>query len=98
MTTIEHRYEEVGNTYTLRSWAEGQAEKTRRGRKGHRPAWLREIIDVAMLGGHLYAINTPPPDVLVWFHTDERNLLLSFPTDLSTEYQTEIPFSTTSKP
>lgn len=96
---IEHRYEENGPDYILRSWAPDKAEVTSRGLKAHRPDWLREIIEVAAIGGHVYRIATPPPDMIVWFVTDDRYLLLDFPNELGATdayaYQYELAFGET---
>lgn len=90
---IEHRYEENGDEYILRSWDEENSERVTRGLKAHRAVWLQEILEVARIGGYLYKIHTPPPDALLWFTTDDRGLLLSFGNDdpaMSIAYQLEL--------
>ena len=93
---IEHRYEEQGDTYLLRSWTPGETERMSRGHKAHRAEWLREIIEVAAIGGHAYKIATPPPDLIVWFVTDDRYVLIEFPDELKADvmaYQHELNFT-----
>jgi hypothetical protein len=34
-----------------------------------RPPWLKQIIDLAIVGGHTHPVAVPPPDLIVWFST-----------------------------
>lgn len=43
---------------------------------GGQPAWLRLILDVAKVGGHLQPLRDGPPDVILWFKIDSDNNLL----------------------
>ena len=73
----EYRYEERGDTYTLRCWCDGR-ETSAAGFKSERPEWLVNIINMAKVGGHMSSIKHPPPDCIVWFQTDPDNKLESF--------------------
>ena len=64
---IEHRYEQRGAEYTLRSWREREMTVTES--MVERPDWLVKIIDLAVVGGHGHEIPNPPPDLIVWFRT-----------------------------
>jgi hypothetical protein len=74
---IEHRYEQRGHEYTLRSWRAREMTITKA--MVDRPAWLVKIIDLAVVGGHTQTIPTPPPDLIVWFRTEkDTNNLITF--------------------
>ena len=64
---IEHRYEQRGAEYTLRSWHDKEMSVT--ASMVERPEWLVKIIDLAVIGGHAQKIPNPPPDLIVWFRT-----------------------------
>lgn len=68
---VEHRYEQRGREYTLRSWRDKEVTVT--AAMVERPAWLERIIEIAIVGGHIQTIPNPPPDVIVWFRTDPRD-------------------------
>ena len=68
---VEHRYEQRGDEYTLRSWRD--KEMTVTAAMVTRPDWLERIIDIAIVGNHVQTIPNPPPDVIVWFRTDPRD-------------------------
>lgn len=73
----EYRYEERGDTYTLRCWCKG-VETSIAGAKSERSEWLVRIIDMAKIGGHMSIVKQPPPDCIVWFETDANQNLESF--------------------
>lgn len=73
----EYRYEERDDMYHLKCWLDG-VETTLRGELYSRPQWLKSILDIAKVGGHLKRVNQPPPDAIVWFTTDLDNNLKSF--------------------
>lgn len=74
---IEHRYEQRGAEYTLRSWHDKEMSVT--ASMVERPEWLVKIIDLAVIGGHVQKIPHPPPDLIVWFRTTKGGTtLLSF--------------------
>ena len=74
---IEHRYEQRGAEYTLRSWRDREMSVT--ASMVERPEWLVKIIDLAVVGGHVQTIPHPPPDLIVWFRTTkDSNELLEF--------------------
>lgn len=73
----EHRYEQRGHEYTLRSWSNKEMSVT--ASMVERPEWLGKIIDLAVVGGHVQLIPHPPPDLIVWFRTSrDSNELLEF--------------------
>jgi hypothetical protein len=76
-THKEYRYEERGDTFTLRCWCDGR-ETVTLGDKSARPDWLVRIIDIAKVGGHMSLVREPPPDCIVWFQTDANNNLQAF--------------------
>ena len=83
---IEHRYEQRGHEYTLRSWRD--KEMTITAAMVNRPAWLVKIIDLAVVGGHTQTIPNPPPDLIVWFRTEkDTNNLITF-VDFTTSKET----------
>lgn len=88
---FEHRYEERDGKYTLRSWKEG-VESSSTGAIVHRPTWLTEIVDVAKVGGVFLTVSQPPPDAILWFITDDRNVLHEFPDygGAATQYQFQL--------
>ena len=51
------------------------------GRLGKYPAWLKRILDVARVGGHLKRSDQGPPHAILWFKVDkDLNLLeITFP-------------------
>lgn len=74
---VEHRYEQRGAEYTLRSWRDKEMTVTEA--MVERPEWLLRILDVAVVGGQLHKISSPPPEVILWFRTDARdNTLIEF--------------------
>lgn len=74
---IEHRYEERGDRFTLQSWHKGHLETVRQ-RKDHAPSWLQRIVEVARVGGYIKKVESPPPDAILWFETDDNCELISF--------------------
>jgi hypothetical protein len=70
----EFRYEERSDEYQLKCWHDG-VETSWSGGMGTRPQWLLDILNIAVIGGHLKRVPQPPPDAIVWFTTDiDRNL------------------------
>lgn len=63
----EHRYEQRGFEYTLRTWCDKDMTVT--ASMVDRPPWLKQIIDLAIVGGHIHPVAVPPPDLIVWFST-----------------------------
>lgn len=73
----EHRYEQRGHEYTLRSWC--GKDMTVTASMVERPPWLVQIIDTAIVGGHTHPVAVPPPDLIVWFRTaTDTNGLIEF--------------------
>lgn len=73
----EHRYEESVGEYKLRTWNNGR-ETTEAGLLHMRPEWLSTIINVARIGDHAKLVNEPPPEIIVWFRTNQDGTLHSF--------------------
>lgn len=51
------------------------------GTLGKYPTWLKRILDVARVGGHLTRLEQGPPHAILWFKVDkDLNLLeITFP-------------------
>lgn len=79
MTTseFEFRYERRGDEFVLRRWYSG-TEKSERSRVEFTPEWLKPILDVARVSGHLKRTVEPPPDEILWFRTDRNYTLTTF--------------------
>lgn len=63
--------------FSLKCWYEGNETMTR-GYLGAEPNWLRSILAMAVVGGHLKRMRSPPPDAILWFTTDLNNNLNTF--------------------
>lgn len=73
----EFRYEQRGDTYMLRCWHNG-VERNERHLTSNMPEWLRAILDTARVAGAIRPIATPPPEVILWFRTDDKRNLTEF--------------------
>jgi len=73
----EFRYEAHGGEYKLKCWHDGK-EETLHGAVDTQPEWLTGIVDVAKIAGHLKTPISPPPEVILWFHTDKNRTLINF--------------------
>lgn len=73
----EFRYEVHGGEYKLKCWHDGR-EDTMHGQVANQPEWLTGIVDVAKVAGHLKAPISPPPEAILWFHTDKNRTLINF--------------------
>ena len=77
----KHRYEERGDKFSLRSWADPDRETTIEGDHtgpDFRPQWLTDIINVAIIGGHYKCAPQGPHHAIVWFRTDASRTLIDF--------------------
>lgn len=73
----EYRYEQRGSEYRLRCWHNG-TERTYSGLVDNTPEWLRAILATAKVAGAIRAIKQPPPEVILWFRTDDNHHLVEF--------------------
>ena len=73
----EYRYEQTGDDYRLQSWHSG-VQKQVIDKVANRPTWLSEIVTVAGVAGAAHRPTASPPDVLIWFRTDEDHNLVEF--------------------
>lgn len=73
----EYRYEQRGNEYQLRCWNGGR-EFSQRGFVTNMPEWLKSILATAKVAGVIRPIKEPPPEVIVWFRTDDNHNLVEF--------------------
>jgi len=73
----EFRYEAHGGEFKLKCWHDGK-EETLHGAVDTQPEWLTGIVDVAKVAGHLKTPISPPPEVILWFHTDKNRTLINF--------------------
>jgi len=72
----EIRYQEDGDMWSAITYTTDNSNSRNEGRLGDQPAWLRLILDVAKVGGHLTRMRDGPPDRLLWFTIDSDNNLL----------------------
>ena len=72
----EIRYQETGNRWQMAIYSYDNSNSRNEGRLGDQPAWLRLILDVAKVGGHLTRMRDGPPDRLLWFTIDSNNNLM----------------------
>ena len=75
---IEHRYEERGDAFQLRSFPDEGREQMCSGPSNCRPEWLLRILEVATIGGHMANVQHPPPSKILWFITDDALNFNSF--------------------
>jgi hypothetical protein len=73
----EHRYEEAGGEWKLRTWRDGR-ETVAVGQMHTRPSWLLSIVNVGLMGGHAKRVPEPPPNLIMWFRTNPDNSLHSY--------------------
>lgn len=73
----EYRYEQRGDMYNLRCWHNG-VERNHRFAVDNMPEWLRAILDTARVAGAIRPIVTPPPEIILWFRTDDNHNLIEF--------------------
>ena len=68
----EFRYEQTGDSYRLQGFfGAPDVNRTAHGALATRPPWLVKIIDVAVVAGAVRTVDNPPPDMILWFHTDK---------------------------
>ena len=88
--TMEIRYTENAGYWTISKYRGGlpaqlqvpvQLIGSADGKIGKYPPWLKKIVDVARVGGHLKQMDQGPPDAILWFQVDkDLNLLeITFP-------------------
>ena len=73
----EFRYEAHGGEFKLKCWHDGKEESIH-GAVFDQPEWLTGIVDVAKVAGHLKTPISPPPEAILWFHTDKNRTLINF--------------------
>lgn len=73
----EYRFEQRGPEFALRCWHNG-TERTQRGYVDDMPEWLASILATAKVAGAIRAIKQPPPEVILWFRTDDNHNLVEF--------------------
>ena len=73
----EFRYEAHGGEFKLKCWYNGK-EESLHGEVANQPEWLTGIVDVAKVAGHLKTPISPPPEAILWFHTDKNRTLINF--------------------
>lgn len=73
----EYRYEQRGDEYRLRCWHNG-TERTHSGFVDNMPEWLTAILATAKVAGAIRPIKEPPPEVILWFRTDDKHNLNEF--------------------
>lgn len=73
----EYRYEQTGDVFRLQSWHHG-AGRMQHGYLDQRPEWVIRIIEVAAVAGAVNRAANPPPDLILWFRTDQHDNLTEF--------------------
>lgn len=74
---MEFRYEENGGEFLLTTW--NGKKKTHISRPvEHMAQWLKDVLAVATVGGHIAVAQHPPPDKLLYFATDDQYNLIDF--------------------
>jgi len=83
---MEIRYTENDGYWAISKYEIGdhslvQILESTEGKRGKYPPWLKKIVDVARVGGHLKQMDQGPPDAILWFIVDkDLNLLeITFP-------------------
>lgn len=80
---MEIRYSETETYWAIQKYYVGSLSPTEaaEGKLGKYPAWLKRILDVARVGGHLTRLEQGPPHAILWFTVDkDLNLLeITFP-------------------
>lgn len=76
----EMRYTETDNFYSCQIWSTEHGALRPRADKhiGMRPEWLTKIVAVAHAGRHIRIVESPPPDLILWFKTDKDYNLVNF--------------------
>ena len=71
----EFRYEQTDDEYRLQGFygalSAQDARRSSHGGLDDRPAWLTNIVDVALVAGAVSRAENPPPDFILWFRTDK---------------------------
>lgn len=76
--TVEARYVEVGDHYTLTIY--GQHPNTTDQNQiplRQRPDWLTDIVTIATIGELFLTVVDPPPNRVLWFFMDDDCNLIS---------------------
>jgi len=76
MNNREFRYQEAGDEWRMSIYDDNNPTEHSEGRLGQHPAWLRLILDIAKVGGHMPPMRDGPPDRLLWAKIDDDNNLL----------------------
>lgn len=88
--TMEIRYTENAGYWAISKYGVGTPANSQvpvqiigstDGKIGKYPPWLKKIVDVARVGGHLKQMDQGPPDAILWVKVDkDLNLLeITFP-------------------
>lgn len=76
---MEFRYEESNGEFMLTKWR--GTKKTHISRPvEHMAQWLKDVLAVATVGGHISVTQHPPPEKLLYFDTDDQYNLTGFNT------------------
>lgn len=73
----EYRFEQRSGEYRLRCWHNG-TERMHSGLVDNMPEWLSAILATAKVAGVIRPIKEPPPEVILWFRTDDKHNLIEF--------------------
>lgn len=73
----EYRFEQRADEYMMRCWHNGTERMYREG-VHNMPEWLSAILATAKVAGAIRPIKEPPPEIILWFRTDEHHNLVEF--------------------
>jgi hypothetical protein len=74
---MEFRYEENGGEFMLTTWSGNKKTHITRPVE-HMAQWLKDVLAVATVGGHIAMTHNPPPEKLLYFDTDDKYNLIDF--------------------
>lgn len=75
---MEFRYEEQDGEFTLTKWRGTKKTHINNRPVEHMAQWLKDVLAVATVGGHIAVAQHPPPDKLLYFATDDQYNLIDF--------------------
>jgi hypothetical protein len=73
-----YRAQLAGGMISLTRWDSDMTIQTSSYLEAAAPKWLRTILDIARVGGHMTRPLSKPPDEIVWFATDTKHNLKEF--------------------
>ena len=79
LDTYEFRYEQTDDSYRMQGFFGAPANtRSLHGSLSTRPSWLVDIVDVGAVAHASRRATNPPPDLILWFRTDDKFNLTEF--------------------